>query len=192
MEHFFSKYPTTSFQKNVLLIQPNDEISSIYYLISGKVRMYSISKEGEEITLHIFNEKSYLPLMFALANKKSSYYFQAMDNVIAQKASTDEVLQYLKDNPTELFNLTTRFSFAINGLTQRIETLAFENAYHKVKNLLQYFGQKYGSTVPFTHDEIASWLGLKRETVSRQIEKLQKEGVAKYENNKLTVTNITE
>jgi CRP-like cAMP-binding protein len=192
MQQFFLHFPTVHFQKNDIIIRPHDELSHVYFVKSGKVRMYTVSPEGEEITLHIFNENSYFPIMLILANKINTYYFQTLDEAITFKAPVDEVISYLKINPTELFDLTTRLSFAILGLTERIETLAIEHAYTKVTNLLLYFAKKFGPEIEMTHEDIASWLGLKRETVSRQIERLEKEGRVTYKNKKLFVTNITE
>lgn len=189
IEQFFSSFPVVRFEKGQIIIKPEDTITSLYLLSEGVVRMYGLSPEGEDITLSLFKPPTYFPLMIALSSTPSRYFFEVQERVVARKAPVEEVLAFIKNEPDILFDIATRFSGAINGLTQRIETLAFENSYNKIGKLLLYLSEKSGPVLEVTHADIASWLGLKRETVSRQVEKMQTEGFLTIENKKLTIVD---
>lgn len=182
---FFSAYPEAVFRKGDIIISAGEELQSIYYLQSGSVKMVGVSEEGEEIVLHVFRPPAYFPIMFSLSNTSNSYSFIAFEDVKARKAPISDVLSFIKSEPDVLLDLTTRFSSALTGLLVRIEGMVFQSAQLKIVSLFVYLSEKFGEdsdkgvciSLQLTHEDIAAWVGMRRETVSRQIEKLEKEGL---------------
>lgn len=200
VELFFSQYQPQSVAKNQILISPEDEIASVYFLKEGLVRMYSISSEGEEATLHVFRAGSFFPIMLFLSNRPNKYYFEAMEETSAVKASAKEVTEFIKTNPDVLFDLAIRFADAITGLMLRVEQLVSQKSYQKVASLLLYLAHAFGKKqerdisieLRFSHDQMGAWVGVTRETVSRQMERLEKEGIISQKNHKIIIKNIVE
>lgn len=198
IKDFFASFPSITYQKREIILHPNASFSDVFFLKKGKVRMYAISPEGEEVTLHIFLPYSYFPLMLLLSERSNTYYFEALEEVIIEKAPYTVTLDFIKSHPEVLYELTQRFSNAICGLLTRIENLAFEQSFTKVIHLLIYlaekFGQKNGTDtiiqLPLSHEDIANWVGLRRETVSRQIEILQKDSLVSIRNKKINIADI--
>ncbi|EKD90263.1 MAG: hypothetical protein ACD_31C00055G0001 [uncultured bacterium] len=134
-------------------------------------------------------------MMLSLSEVYSKYYFEALEKIEAIKAPVDKVIDFVKNDQEVLFDLTTRFSDAILGLTLRIETMAFEDAYNRIASLLYYLADKFGEVredkaiinMPLQHGDIANWVGLRRETVSRQFEKMQKTGILESKNKQLSI-----
>jgi len=182
VDTFFAHFPVITFTKGEIIIHPDQPLTDIFLLKTGKVRMYVISANGEEITLHIFRANSYFPVMLFLSNISNTYFFESLEQSTTIKAPAPSVLEFIKKEPDALLDLTMRFSDALCGLLVRIETLAGEDAFVRLIHLLLYladrFGQKEGASVvislAISHEDIANWIGLRRETVSRHIEKLQK------------------
>ena len=195
IDKFFSQFYAVNFEKGDIILRPDGKIHNIFLLKKGKVRMYSISNDGQEITLHIFRPDSYFPIMLSLSDVFDKYYFEALEKVEVVKAPAQKVIEFVKSDQDILFDLTTRFSYAISGLTSRIETMAFEDAYNRIANLLLYLSQKFGEaskdkvtiTIPLQHEDIANWVGIRRETVSRQFDKLHKDGIIESKNKKLVI-----
>lgn len=198
VDAYFSQFPLVSFRKGEIVLRPDQPIQDIYLLTSGKVRMYAISADGEEVTLHMFRPFAYFPLMLVLSNVTNTYYLEAMEPSVAVKAPTTQVIEFIKTNPDVLFELTTRFADAISGLLIRIQTVTGEHAYTKVIHLLLYlanrFGHKQGNQIAvslaMSHEDIANWIGLRRETVSRQIEKMQQKQLIRTSNKEVIIHNI--
>lgn len=198
VDSFFSQFPLISLRKGEIVLRPDQHIQDIYLLKSGKVRMYAISSDGEEVTLHMFRPFAYFPLMLVLSNVTNNYYLEAMEPSVAVKAPTAQVIDFIKTNPDVLFDLTTRFADAIGGLLVRIQTVTGEYAYTKVIHLLLYlanrFGHRHGNqiaiSIEMSHEDIANWIGLRRETVSRQIEKMQQKQLIHSSNKEVIIHNI--
>jgi len=102
-----------------------------------------------------------------------------------------------KDNK-ELFDLTTRLAEGLNGLVTRLEHLLSENSESRLISLLLYLSIKYGKPVkdgttiwiPITHQEIAQWIGVERETVSRQMKSFKDRGILRYKKQYITITDL--
>ena len=195
IDNFFSKFYRVSFEKGEIIIHPDGKIQNIFLIKQGKVRMCTVSDDGVEVTLHIFSPQSFFPMMLSLSEVYSKYYFEALEKIEAVKAPVDKVIDFIKNDQELLFDLTTRFSDAILGLTLRIEKMAFEDAYNRIASLLYYLADKFGSAkedkavinMPLQHGDIANWVGLRRETVSRQFEKMQKAGILESKNKQLII-----
>ncbi len=195
IDKFFSKFFPVSFERGEIIIRPNGKIQNIFLLKKGKVRMYAVSDDGGEVTLHIFRPQSFFPIMLSLSEAYDKYYFEALEKTETLKAPVEKVIEFLKSDQEVLFDLTTRFSNAMSGLTLRIETMAFEDAYNRIASLLLYLCEKFGEVredktiinMLLQHDDIANWVGIRRETVSRQFEKMQKEGIVENKNKQLVI-----
>lgn len=197
LDLFFSDFPLVSFHKNDSIIKASDPIINIFYLRKGLVRQYLLIEDGEDITLHLFRPTSYFPMMLAMSNVPNKYFFEAKSAVEVRKCPTHEVIAFVKREPAVLFDLATRFSNGLNSMLAKIENAMFTSAYKKVASLLLYLGTHFGSvkgeniviSLPLTHTDIASWTGLQRETVSRQLEKLRRKGIITTKNQEIIITD---
>lgn len=195
LENFFSNYTLLTIAKNKIIIEPGEEISNIYYLKKGLVRQYSLSTEGSEMIVHIFRPMSYFPMMLLLGSKENGYYFQAIEDCLVYKAPGEEVISFIKKDSEILFDLTKRFASGIAGLLSRLENLTFRNMESRIASILLYFGSHFGENekgkirinIPLTHKEMAEWIGVSRETISRKMKQMQKNDLIDYGGKSITI-----
>lgn len=180
LQNFFYQYPKLELGPKVIFLRPNDEIKTIYYLEQGNVKMSMGTLKGEDIILHIFTKGSYFPVMLLLSKTLNKYYFESLDNVVLYKAPAKEVLDLIKKNQNICFDLTKRFAMGLSKLLLKSESIMYQDSYYKILVLLIFLSKKFGVKkneytlikLKLTHYEIASWIGIQRETVSRHIKKL--------------------
>lgn len=197
LETFFTQFKHQQYKKGEILIRADDEPSGIFYLKSGVVRQYSISKDGEEQTLNLYKPISFFPLMWAINNTHNTYYFEAITEVEIFKAPKDEVIAFLKKEPEIMYDLISRLYKGMHGLLSRIEYLQSGDAYMKVifaiLNSSYRFGeQKENAEVELsiTHREISALTGLTKETISRECTRLEKEGLITNTNHLVKIRDI--
>jgi CRP/FNR family transcriptional regulator, anaerobic regulatory protein len=196
LEDFFDKYKHLTFKKGEILIRADDDPPGVFYLKKGTVRQYSISKEGEEQTLTLYKPISYFPMMWVINNISNSYYFEALTEVEVFRAPREEVLKFIKSEPEVLFDLTSRLYSGMHGLLTRIEYLLFNSAYNKIlytliNNAIR-FGTKENEEIHLhmTHKDIAAFSGLTKETISREVKRLEEKGLIKNKNNLLIIPDM--
>jgi CRP-like cAMP-binding protein len=198
IDQFFQSYPRVRLRKGQAIPSAEQDIPDIFWVERGMIRMYQIRDDGSEITMHLFRAPTFFPMMLYLSHRHGNYYFQAVDEVIARKAPGKAVEEFLKQNSDVLFDLTTRFANGITGLLLRIEELAAPHTKQKLVSLLLYLAQTFGRQeegrhtidLRLSHDDLAAWIGAARETVSRQMEKLEKDGLVVKQNQRLVIPDI--
>lgn len=195
LEEFFFQGKKVNYKKGEIILRAGEPVFGIFYLKTGFVRQYLISEDGDEVTIHLYQPEAFFPVMLVMTQTPNRYYFEASTDVETYRQIPEKVLAYIKENPDVLLDLTNRFAYAVLGLSKRIETLVIGSAYAKVISLLSYLGSKFGEDrgqeivikLGLTHQDIAAWTGAKRETVSRQMEKLTTDGIIGLEKHLIVI-----
>lgn len=198
IEKFFSQFPLNRFEKGEIFIKPEDPLLGALYLKKGHTREYVISPLGTELTLHIFAPKSFFPMTWIISGIENRYYYEALTTVEIHKAPRGKVIQFLKDEPEILYDLTRRLLLGLDKLLLRTEFMAFNKANQRVASTLLYLSRHFGLHkedrakigLKFTHRDIAAFAGVTRETASRILKKLEKKKIISYKNRFLTLISL--
>ena len=198
LNNFFSKYKKYSFKKGEVILRGGDAPQGVYFIGKGYVRDYSISKDGEELTLIVFKPEDFFPMQWVFNDRISQHYFNAMSAVELWRCPKEDFINFIEENPEIFFELTSHITLRLGGIMQRMEYLAFGNAYEKVASILmicaERFGEKKGKQVliPFslTHKDLAMFIGMTRETVSIEVKKLERKGIIGYKRHLIIVKNV--
>ena len=184
LDCFFQQYKLLTYKKRSMILNSNDTPSSVFYIKSGYIRVYRISEEGEELTLAILKSHDFFPLTYGLKGSKNNYYLEAITPLEIWKAPQEQFLHFIKDEPELYFELTSRILVRFDSVLARMEHLIFSNAYTKVATTLlmcaKGLGEENGDEiivkVPLTHKDIATMIGITRETTSLEMKKLERKG----------------
>lgn len=187
-ETFYKKFKTRYYKKGEMLIRADDDPQGIFYLKKGYIRQYTISKTGFELTLHILRPISYFPIVWAVNGTPNIYYFEALTPVEVGRAPRDEVVNFISDKPDIIFELLSELIERYAESLTRIEHLVFSDAYRRVISVLLYIVKHFGKKTDngiivnhrFTQQDIATLVGVARETASNEIARLKKKGLVKY------------
>lgn len=197
-EEFYKQFKTRHYKKGEMLIRADDDPQGIFYLTKGYIRQYTISKTGYELTLHILKPVSYFPMVWAVNGTPNIYYFEALTPVEVGRAPREEVVDFIKDKPDIIFELLSELIEDYAESLMRIENLVFSDAYRRVVAVLIYiskhFGKKEGDDIIITHrftqQDIATLVGVARETASNEMAKLEKEGIIRYKDHLIIINNL--
>lgn len=185
-------------------MRPGDPIFGIYFLKRGFVRLYTLSRRGEELTLLIFKKGDIFPISWAVdkysQTNQKNYYLEALTDCELNRVKRDEFLNLIKSDPEILFELTSRISERLNGMLLRAESFVFGDAGNRVASILLLCAERFGRKVdfgvelqvPLTHSDIASLIGVARETASIEIKKFEKKGLIGYYGRLLVIKNARE
>lgn len=195
---FFKKHRRLEYKKGQVILRSEDIPSGVYYLNKGFVRLYSVSEEGQELTLIIVKPGDIFPVRWAVTGERHRYYFEAMTSVEVFKVPLETFTEFTKSNPKVLYLILQNVLVRLGGLLERMEYQTFGNAYQKVASILVIcairFGIKKGTgvqiRVPLTHTSIANLIGLTRETASVELKKIEKKGICEKEGGFFVVKNM--
>lgn len=177
---FFGSYPLKSYQRGEILILAGYNPKNIYYLEKGQVRQYDISYDGNEVVVNVFKPISFFPMSWPVAKIPNRYFFEAASNVEVREAPVASVLEFIKNNPDVMLDLLTRLYIGVDGIQRRMAHLMGGNAKTRLIFELVTECKRFGKRnsdgsclIKINEKEIGSRAGLARETVSREVHKLE-------------------
>lgn len=197
---FYKQFTSRNYKKGEMLIRADDDPQGIFCLRKGYVRQYTISKTGFELTIHILKPISYFPMVWAINGTPNAYSFEALTSVEVGRAPREKVVNFIKDKPIIISTLLSELLEDYAETLKRIEHLVFSDAYRRVISVLLYiakhFGEEHDNGIivhhRFTQQDIATLVGVARETASNEMIKLEKKGLLKYIDHSIVFENIKE
>jgi CRP/FNR family transcriptional regulator len=184
---FFMSYPSISVKKDKLMLQPDAEIPHIFYLTEGYVRMYRLLEDGKELTITIFKPDSFFPLFLALDNVENTYYFEAFTNCVVKKIATGEMIRFMTSNQEVLLDFTRRTSRGMQGILENLQYQLFGTVTQRTVSTLVMLANRFGTKkgvgmhilLPISHQDIANFVGVARESISIEMKRLEKRALIK-------------
>lgn len=198
LDQFFLRYPKAHYNKGQTILQANQQPTQVLYLTEGKVKQYTISHKGNEVTLNIFHPYAFFPMSCIVNQTPNDYYYDALTKVELYKAPMDATLVFLKTNPDILFDLLQRVYRGTDGLIQRLSYLLADNTYASLINELLISVKRFGSIdrqtgkaeVMINQSDIGALSGMSRETVNREMAILKQKRLITLDHHQLTINNI--
>lgn len=181
---FFSKSTTRTYSKGEILTFGDQDPEGVYFLLDGVVEQYDLTPEGNKITVNIFKPPAFFPMSWAINKTPNTYFYAALTDVKAKQASADKTVTFLRDNADVTFDLLSRVYKGTDGLLRRLALATSGVASNRLIFELLMESYRFGSdtddgkrSIKIKQNNLASRSGLARETVSRELHKLEKEGV---------------
>jgi CRP/FNR family transcriptional regulator len=158
---------------------------------SGIVRSYTITTSGEERTIAFFTKDDILPLSWLMETTSTSlFYYEAVTDVRTLQFSREDFKTHVLGDHQALLSLFNTLSKDQTAAMLRINGLEQSRAEEKVAFTLYYLVFRYGikplgddfHTINITlrHATIAGLVGLTRESTTRILSSMQKQGIIDY------------
>lgn len=183
---FFATSDERVYQKGDTIIFANQDPEGVLYLLDGVVEQYDVTPEGNKITVNMFKPYSFFPMSWAINKTPNTYFYAALTEVKIKRAHPDKVAKFLQENPDVLFDLLSRVYKGTDGLLRRLALAASGIASNRLIYELLIEAYRFGDgvsdgtkVIKVRQSSLAARSGLARETVSRELHKLEREGLVK-------------
>jgi len=181
---FIGKIMVKRFRKNQTVLFEDESNAYMYMLLSGKVKVVQVMEDGKESIRAIHKTGDSFGELSLLDCKTSPAMVVAMEDTTAAIISKENFFTILYNQRKVLDNLLQMFCFRLRDSWERFQMVNFKNAAQRVVMVLhQQSSEQSEKTAEgivlkdrFTHQVIADMVSLNRETVTRVIDKLQKDG----------------
>lgn len=192
---FFAHYQKYTYKKGDILLHAGDTLTSIFYLTKGLVKQYAISKKGDELVVNVFKPISFFPMASAINESQNNYFFEAMTEIELHKAPKDDVVTFIKANPDVLYDLISRVYKGTDGLLTRMVYLMAGKAYTRLITELLIYGKRFGEgttniEIHLSERDLATYSGMARETVSREMKVLKDKGLILMHKNLIIIRDL--
>ncbi|MBN2423871.1 MAG: Crp/Fnr family transcriptional regulator [Calditrichaceae bacterium] len=181
---------------NMVLIE--EEIgSTMFIILSGRVKISRISDEGREVILSILVDGDFFGEMAILDGQTRSANAFTLEDTEMMIIRRENFLQILHDHPQVAINLLKELAHRLRRSDSQIKSLSLQNAMGKVASTLLRIADDSGiikqGRVEIAHlppqQDLANMAGTSRETISRVIKSLSQLGYVKKEGSKLIIVD---
>jgi CRP-like cAMP-binding protein len=171
------------FPKGAFIINQHEAGGCMYLLVSGRVKVTLASPDGKELVLNYLEAPAHFGEMSLVDAEPRSADVVSMSDVEVLALDARDLAAAIRLQPRLAMSLIATLSVRLRQTISRLEDMAFHDATHRVMRvLLNVATATYESKgVPviegLTHYDIATLAGTSRETASRMISSLAREGV---------------
>ena len=194
LEDIFSQASPRSFSAGEI-ITTGEEAAGVHLITKGFVKVYSISDEGNEYVHIIYKPGEMFPLIWALLGHRRRVFYEALTDTTVSVLARESFEENVKRNPESSYEVIKSLAEQFYVFADRIDNLQYKSAYERVVYRLLFLGGRFGRKtsgglileVPITHELIGQTVNLARESVSRQIEKLEKKKLIGYRGSQIII-----
>lgn len=193
---FFDSYPTQRFSKGDVIIQADAQLKSVYYIVSGQIVQYDVLPSGDRAVVNVFKAPAFFPMNVAISGVPSPYICEAFTDLTVRKAPSADVVGFLKANNDVLFDLLSRVYSGTDGLQRRMVYLMGNDARRRLLLELIISAERFGEERPdgvfiaIHESELASRVGLARETASRALKSLKADGTLRVTKDGIEIADL--
>lgn len=161
------------------VIRKGDRVGGMYFVVSGRLRVFTISPGGEEASLYGVNpgESCLLATSALFAEMLYPAWVEVESKEVTFYCVPAAVFRTLFSQEREVQDFTVRMlSDRVFDLMAVVEELSLQSIEDRLKNLLSRRADPLGE-VMITHAKIASAMGTAREVVSRKLKEFANAGL---------------
>jgi CRP/FNR family cyclic AMP-dependent transcriptional regulator len=174
------KAKPATFPKQTTIITEGEESSSLYIILSGKVRVFSSDNKSKEIHLLTQEPGSCFGELALLTNEPRSASVVALEKTLCGVISKSDFNHWVTLHPEVAINLLGVLAEKIRSLTQKVKQLALSNVYERTIKVLLEMATPQGDILVIdtrpTQYELATRVGSSREMINKIMQELIKGG----------------
>lgn len=167
----------------------------IVVLLNGRVKLSALGAERREVVLGIRRAGELIGEMAALGGQRRTATATALEEADVGLLTADEFRTYLADHPGAALILIRMLVHRLTEATNEVVDLATQDSVGRVAKRLLELASDHGAPagegtridLSLTQDELASWTGATRETVSRALRLMRRLGWITTDNRSITV-----
>ncbi|RKD26529.1 cAMP-binding domain of CRP or a regulatory subunit of cAMP-dependent protein kinases [Caminicella sporogenes DSM 14501] len=186
--HRISNYP-----KKTLIYLQNEKCNTLDIILEGALLIQNVDENGNILTINIFETGSKIGgnLLFCDQNNYPMNVSSIEDSTLLH-IKKDLILSLCQYNYHFLYEFMRDISNKAFMLGNKLKTISMKTIREQIIEFLTYEYFRQNSlkiSLNMTKKEWAERLGIHRPSLSRELAKMQKEGLIEYDRNSITIKN---
>lgn len=173
------------FTRDQIVLLEEETGNYMYIVYAGKVRVVKHSIEGREQIITMHKKNDFFGELSILDGKTSPATVIAHEDAVIGLLSKKDFEQHLLNHEGMRRKIIDLLCAHLRDSWAMLKILSFDNAEHRIMAVLERMHELYGVVdarggiinVKLTHQQIASYASVTRETVTRVLNRLEKDTV---------------
>lgn len=186
------------YEKGEFVIRPGGPPQGVFYILTGLVKAYDITKYGEENLLIIRKSGEVLGLTWAITGEDRNILYSALARTELLQITREQFIEFVRSNPNAALPLVDMLVDMYRMHSERILNLEYRTVRERLVSFLLTAARRFGReshegvviNVPLRHQDIASSISATRETTGRELSALERQGLLKSSQSIITIKDI--
>jgi CRP-like cAMP-binding protein len=183
------------YPKDTVVFFENEEGDFFFTILEGRIKVTILGDDGREVILSVLGPGDFFGEMALLDNEPRSATAIAVEESELLSLHRNDFQSVLNDNRSITNALIRVLSARLRRANHQISTLALLDVYGRVARVIVDMAREEGKRlrdgrIAFrraTHQEIANRIGTTRETVTRMLKDLERQGLIHVEGKEIVV-----
>lgn len=180
------------YKKGQIVFFEGDVSDKFYIINGGKIKIFKYTKEGKEQILYILSEGDFLGYLSLLKKGKFDFNAEALEDVNVCMLTKDDFDKIVKKTPDISLRILENLHDRLVSLENLVQTLSTKDIEARIAGILKKFARDFGKEqangivieMPLSREEMANYIGVTRETMSRKLSSMEDDGVIELVGNK--------
>ena len=181
--------------KDTVVFFENEEGDSFFCIVAGRIKVTILGDDGREVILSVLGRGDFFGEMALLDNEPRSATAIAVEDTELLSLHRNDFQSVLSDNRSIMSALIKILTARLRRANHQISTLALLDVYGRVARVIVDTARDEGKRLKdgriafrrATHQEIANRIGTTRETVTRMLKDLERQGLIHIEGKEVVV-----
>lgn len=183
------------YKKGEIIFYEGDKGEAFFFIRSGKIKIYKTSMDGRDITLNILGKGSIFAEVTLFNDVNYPATVEVIENSEVGMILNKDIEKMILNNNVLALQIIKVLSKRLYRSQKTIKDLAFSDTYNRTSSALLDLCERHGKItnggieidIGITRQDIANMVGTSRETVSRIISDLRKEGIINTASKKIII-----
>ncbi len=184
-----------TYRKGQVILRQGEEGDSLFVVVSGRVRIYTLSLDGHELSVWICDSGDFFGEMALLNGEPRSASAEAMEPTELLVLHRRAFHSHLLSNPAAALRIIETLSERLRRVTESAEALMSLNVHQRIARRLLELVDRYGVEQPdgvlidldLSQEAFASLVGTTRESANRALSHLREQGIVQIDRVRIRV-----
>jgi CRP/FNR family transcriptional regulator len=198
MEDLAKRAPDTFLEQNDILYTPKEGTERLFILKEGRVQLYEVDGEGEEITLSVVEDGNVFGEMALTGQSLHGLYVRAIVPSTVVSLRREDVEDLITKKPEVGLRLVRELAERLRDSERRYADVVGKEVPARLATLILRLVDSEGVVssesfrIPthYTHEQLASMIGCKRVAVTRAFRKLEEGGAVELADRRIVVKDM--
>lgn len=161
---------TKEVKEGQVVARQGDPSETLYFVVSGAVKVYKTSVDGKEQILHIAQKGESFGDIGIFDNGPAPASMAALTPTLLYQVRKNDLHAILRKCPTVAMNALRALAERVRRDSRLVEELSFGQVMNRVARLLlKYMEWETGSGIRLTQQDMANMVGSSREMVNKSL-----------------------
>jgi CRP/FNR family transcriptional regulator len=198
LEDLARRTPDTFLELDDILYTPREGTERLFILKKGRVQVYEINGEGEEITLSVIEDGNVFGEMALTGQSLEGLYVRALTPSTVVSLRREDVEDLIRNEPEVGLRLVRDLAERLHDSEARYADVVGKDVPARLATLILTLvdsegvvsSESYRIPTHYTHEQLASMIGCKRVAVTRAFRKLEEGGAVELKERRIVVKDM--